>query len=121
MLYTYVLKGQCRRGKGGQQHMRTGQTYPTPAWAAWRDDIVFQLRRIHGHKPPIADLCKLYLVFTHGDKRQRNIAGMMDALMHCLERARVITCDENIVAADIQTNLPPCKALAGVLLKVETL
>lgn len=118
MLLTFNLKGQCLSGKNHKQITRSGHCYPLPRWAKWRDEMILQIRR---PPKPITELLKATLVFTHADKRRRDIPGMMDALWHVLERAGVIADDSQIVAGEWQTNLPPCKDLAGVTIKLETL
>jgi Holliday junction resolvase RusA-like endonuclease len=117
MLLTYVLKGQCLSGKNHMQITRTGRHYPLPRWAVWRDAMLTQ---IHPPTTPLTELLKISVVFTHADRRRRDVPGMLDALCHVLERAGVVKDDSQIIQWEVQTNLPPCKALAGVTIRLET-
>ena len=120
MLLTFNLKGQCLSGKNQMQvDPRTGRHYPTKRFAAWRDEQVMKCKR--PSYQPIGDLLSAKVVFTHADKRRRDVPGMLDALCHVLERAGVVKDDSLIVNWDVQTNLPPSKAMAGVQIRLETL
>lgn len=99
------------------QITRSGKHYPLPRWAAWRDAMLWQ---IHRPKEPLTGWLKAYVVFTHADKRRRDVPGLLDALCHVLERAGVVRDDSQIIQWDVQTNLPPCKALAGCNITLET-
>lgn len=125
MTLTFILKGQVMSGKNHMQITRTGRHYPTKRWAAWRDlQVQLVLYTYDAHKltrPLITTPCSAKIVFTHADKRRRDVPGMLDALCHVLERAGVVKDDSLIVNWDVQTNLPPCRELAGVTIKLETL
>ena len=123
MRLVFELKGQCLSGKNHKQITRTGHCYPTKRWAAWRDEMVMAIKQQDRRQPVtlLRDLFKATVVFTHADKRRRDVPGMLDALCHVLERAGIVKDDSQIVAWDVQTNLPPCRELAGVTLRLETL
>lgn len=78
---------------------RTGKHYPKPEWAIWRDDVVRQILNQWNGKP-IDKPCKIVVIVTNGDKRRRDVPGMLDALWHCLEKARVVTDDK--LLADVK-------------------
>lgn len=130
MVLTFHLTGQTLSGKNHMQIARNGTHYPLPRWAAWRDEHVLAVRHSasrqvpvgSGSKPfPLTGLLKATVSLTHADKRKRDVPGMLDALCHVLERAGVVKDDSLIVQWDVSTNLPPCKALAGCTIKLETL
>ena len=131
MTLTFTLKGQCRSGKNNMGVPRNGRHYPLPEWAAWRDEMVLAVKqqipcvqtrsfKVMGI-PYINDYCKATIVFTHADKRRRDIPGMLDALCHVLERAGVVKDDSLIVDWDVHTVPEPNKAKAGVEIRLETL
>ena len=70
---------------------------------------------------PFAIPCKATVIFIHADRRRRDVAGMIDALCHVLERAGVVNDDSLIVDWDIHTTPEPNKAKAGVEIRLETL
>jgi len=122
----FRLTGQCLSGKNHMQIGRNGKHYPLPRWAAWRDEQVIAMRHsasrqvVSGHRLPLTGYLKATVSLTHADKHKRDVPGLLDALCHVLERAGVVTDDSQIVQWDVSTNLPPCKELAGVNIKLET-
>lgn len=92
---TIVLCGQLKSGKNAVQTTRTGQHYPLPAFKAWRDDMALQVKAqvIHKHKTPIALPVHLKVDYWAGDKRTRDVSGMLDALFHLLVYCKVIADD----------------------------
>lgn len=118
MLMQFNLKGQCLSGKNHMQVARNGKHYPLKRWAAWRDDMLWQIRR---PKEPMIGWLKVRVVFTHANNLRRDVPGLLDALCHVLEHAGVVNDDSQIIQWDVQTNLPPCKALAGCAITLETL
>ena len=125
MTLTFTLTGQCMSGKNGVQTTRTGQHYPKPKWKAWRDEMVQQIRAssrpIHGWTvhTSLTVPCKAHVVFRHGDRRRRDVAGMLDALCHVLERAGVVKDDSLIVDWEVITSAVVHKH-PSVWLKLET-
>lgn len=105
MILTFTLTGQCMSGKNGMQVTRTGKHYPKPAWAKWRDEMVRQIsyNARQGHRFIDCPM-KVHVVFRHGDRRRRDVAGMIDALCHILERAGVVKDDSLIVDWDVSTS-----------------
>src|SRR2546428_9640902 len=104
----FRLLGQALSGKNHLQTTRYGRRYPTKAFAAWRDDMVIQLRQQHREARaqgvlPLRGPVALTAVFHHGDHRVRDLPGLLDALCHVLERATVVADDGQIHAATLMT------------------
>ena len=128
MTLTFTLHGQVLSGKNHMQIGRDGRHYPTKRWAAWRDEAVSSIQidfRMQGNWDGITNAvaipCKATIIFTHADRRRRDVAGLIDALSHVLERAGVIKDDSLLVDWDIHTVPEPNKAKAGVEIRIETL
>lgn len=124
MILTFTLAGQCMSGKSNLQVTRTGHRYPKPAWKAWRDEMLIQVHNAVIEGPwrfphPITTPCKAHVVFRHGDRRRRDVAGMLDALCHVLERAGVVKDDSLIVDWDVATS-SVIHAKPGVWIRLET-
>ena len=109
MMLLFTLTGQVLSGKNHMQIGRDGRHYPLPRWAKWRDEMVRQVipfTIIKGKRFSycIEQPCKAHVVFRHGDRRRRDVAGMLDALCHVLERAGVVKDDSLIVDWDVATS-----------------
>jgi len=76
---------------------RSGRHYPLQAWSDWRDGVVTQLRSQDLRRQSIDSPCNAVIHYTSGDKRRRDLPGLLDALWHCLERAEVLVDDRWIV------------------------
>jgi Holliday junction resolvase RusA-like endonuclease len=101
-----VLPGQCPSGKNAVQITRTGHRYPTKRFTTWREAslsaIKEQVEQVkanvghpmerHLHGPPYS----LHVSYWPGDLRRRDVPGMLDAVFHVLERARLVEDDAHI-------------------------
>ena len=113
MTLIFILKGQvvpCSMYR-----------YPSPRFKRWRDDVGKQMLKYHLPKKPLIDLCRLTMVCTHEDARARDADNLQKAVQHILEHMHIIKNDKQIVQWEGQVNLPPCRKLAGVTIKLETL
>jgi len=90
---TFTLKCNLPSGKNAVKNTRTGHRYPNKRFVDWRTDAMQQITQQCGRPDPIAHPIKLIVDYTPGDKRVRDVAGMLDALGHLLERAGVIAHD----------------------------
>lgn len=89
----FILPGQLKSGKNGMQVSRYGAHYPKKEWAEWRDRVVLEiLDKVF--ERDINEPCRIRVRYFAGDKRRRDVPGMLDALYHCFERARVVTDDK---------------------------
>ena len=89
-----VLTGQVAGGKNNNGITRTGKRYPKAKWAKWRD---FMVAQIIGQLPkdwkPITEPVNMEFHYYAGDKRRRDQPAILDACLHCLERAGVCADD----------------------------
>lgn len=91
---TFTLSGQLQSGKNRVLITRTGHRYPPKRFQVWRDAMVKQIRQqCDGFPQPITHEVKLIVDYTPGDQRTRDIAGMLDALGHLLERSGLLESD----------------------------
>ena len=88
---TLVLIGQLPSGKNAVGITRTGHHYPNKRFAAWRADAVVQLRALKAiPKTPIDYPVHLTVQYWPGDRRTRDVSGMLDALFHLLMYSKII-------------------------------
>lgn len=97
---TLVIKGQCKSGKNAMQTTRHGAHYPKPQFKLWRAEVVRQIAAQVGNLEPINQPVKATIRYTPGDLIRRDATGIMDALWHCFEFAKIITDDALIQAVD---------------------
>jgi Holliday junction resolvase RusA-like endonuclease len=80
---------------------RTGRRYPTARFVQWRASAYYQVRaqlikqqawREWPRHAPMA----LTVYYRPRDRRRRDVPGMLDALLHLLERAEVIQDDAQV-------------------------
>lgn len=124
MRVAFRVPGQCLSGKNHVQMTRTGRRYPLARWAAWRDEIVRHVQAVmaaHGGPFPVTAPCRCLLIFTHADRRRRDIPGLMDALYHVFERAGLIADDSLFVEGSQTTGVHIDPLHAGVEVLIETL
>lgn len=93
ILGKYLIVGQIRSGKNHMQIGRDGRHYPLAAWGAWRDRLVWELLAQRKGAAVITEPCRIFVDYVAGDRRRRDVAGMLDALGHCFERAGIIEDD----------------------------
>lgn len=118
MTEEFWLYGQCKSGKNSIKITRQGFRYPTPAFRAWRDDALEQLKKQWGNKPTItAKRIKAVVLYWPSDKRRRDAPGIQDALWHCLERAGIVADDANLRPI-IYDEMPPDKEAPRVYIKL---
>lgn len=91
---TFTLAGQMPSGKNAVVVTRSGHRFPSKRFTAWRTEALTQLQaQCDGFPQPIRHKVKLIVDYTPGDRRVRDVAGMMDALCHLLERSGLIEND----------------------------
>jgi len=91
-----VLKGQLPSGKnqiklcvrGGKIHK-----YPDARFILWREDVLNQIVAQRGTKPTAAMPVVLRVEYTPGDRRVRDVSGILDAIFHVLAKAGTIDDD----------------------------
>ena len=84
-----VIVGQIKSGKNRILITRTGHRYPPKEFKAWRDEAVEDMRK-QWKQPAIIFPVSLWCQYWPGDRRTRDVSGMMDAMFHVLVKAGVL-------------------------------
>jgi Holliday junction resolvase RusA-like endonuclease len=97
------LSEQIPSGKNHVRITRTGRRYPTARFAQWRASAYYQVRAQLIKQPawrewPSRAPMVLTVSYRPLDRRRRDVPGMLDALLHLLERAEVIQDDAQVKA-----------------------
>lgn len=89
-----TLNGQLCSGKNAVLIGRNGQHYSAVRFRTWREDAFIQLRA-KGVIPlaPYAAQARLRVEYWPGDRRTRDVSGMLDALFHLLVYSRILKDD----------------------------
>lgn len=91
-----VLVGQLPSGKNQVQLCARGgriHKYPNARFSAWREEALLQLRVRQGSPLTSGMPVSLTVEYTPGDRRVRDVSGMLDALFHLLVRAEILDDD----------------------------
>lgn len=92
--YEIILKGQMKSGKNSMQiDPRTGQHYPLPDFVNWREEMSYQIMQQKKVINPFSSPSSVSVIYTAGDRRRRDVPGMMDALCHLFEHCGIVTDD----------------------------
>jgi Holliday junction resolvase RusA-like endonuclease len=81
------------------QMTRTGHHYPKPEWAEWRNRTVDSIMEQWGRNSQVRTISEPMIMkvdYWAGDKRRRDVPGMIDAIFHCLERGEFVRDDSLI-------------------------
>lgn len=119
MSIKFVLKGQPPSGKNAVVVTRSGMRFPAKRFKIWREDAFKQLdAQVPNLKIP-EDWCVLVrVIYTPGDRRRRDVPGMVDALWHLIEKYGLVDDDArltNLIWTTCQVN----KENAGVDVSIE--
>lgn len=96
---TFTLHGQMPSGKNQMHITRTGHRYPNARFVTWREDAMQQLHRQsqehaqEGLCLPLSSTISLFVTYTPGDARTRDVSGMLDALFHVIVKAGLLADD----------------------------
>jgi Holliday junction resolvase RusA-like endonuclease len=106
-----VLDGQMQSGKNRVLITRTGHRYPPKRFAEWRDRVVAEIQRQNTGQFFFQSPARAMVIYVPGDKRKRDVPGIVDALFHCLERAGVVKDDAllediSFVTLDVDRKAP---------------
>jgi Holliday junction resolvase RusA-like endonuclease len=90
---------QIPSGKNSVLILRNGQRAPRKRFREWRDaawrELLVQLGE-HRRALPLTEPVHLEVSYAARDRRRRDVPGMLDALLHLLERAEVIQDDAQV-------------------------
>lgn len=93
----FTLNGQVKSGKNRVLTTRTGHRYPPKAFKVWRDEMVREICMQAGYeRSPLLKPVHLTVRYVPGDRIRRDVAGMLDALCHVLERADIVLDDSQV-------------------------
>lgn len=97
---TFSIVGQMTSGKNSVVVTRSGMRFPSKRFKAWRDDVLPQLEIQRGQCAwfPLQTPITLECEYTPGDRRVRDVPGMLDALLHVIVKAGLLT-DDGLVWA----------------------
>lgn len=94
---TFTLYGQLPSGKNAVIVTRTGHRFPAKRFKLWREDALIQLRtQMCGQCFPLREQVALNCLYTPGDKRIRDVPGMLDALCHLIVKAGLLMDDGQV-------------------------
>ena len=103
MILQLEIKGQQQSGKNRILITRTGHRYPPKRFVEWRDAVIAQIRQQTKGRFYFQSPSKIGVMYVPGDKRRRDVPGMMDSLFHVLERAGVVADDALLENAEWAT------------------
>lgn len=93
--FVFVLHGQLPSGKNAIKITRTGHRYPDQRFVLWRANAMAQLPLA---VPRFTGPVRLIVDYVPGDVRRRDLPGMLDALLHLFEKAKLVKDDAQVVA-----------------------
>ena len=94
---TFTLSGQIPSGKNAVVVTRTGMRFPAKRFKLWREDALKQLAvQMNGHAEPLTSTVTLECEYTPGDRRTRDVPGMLDALLHLIVKAGLVVDDGQV-------------------------
>lgn len=89
----FTIPFQLQSGKNRVLITRTGHRYPPKRFQAWRDAVLKCIPPMAG---PYTGPLHIIVDYVPGDKRKRDVPGMLDALLHVLERGRCMLDDAQV-------------------------
>jgi len=101
---TFSITGQMTSGKNSVVVTRSGMRFPSKRFKSWRDEVLMQLHRQvsiyaqEGACLPLGSTISLECEYTPGDRRTRDVPGMLDALLHVIVKAGLLV-DDGLVWA----------------------
>ena len=90
---TIYLAGKMQSGKNRILTTRKGRRYPTGKFKVWRAVMLSQLPRV---ERPFVGRVALTVTYTPGDRIRRDLPGILDALLHVLERGGIVQDDAQV-------------------------
>lgn len=101
---TFSITGQMKSGKNRVLITRKGRRYAPKSFSDWREQILKQLApqvsayAQEGACLPLQSTITLECEYTPGDRRVRDVDGMLGALLHVIVKAGLLT-DDGLVWA----------------------
>lgn len=110
---SFTLRGQIPSGKNAVIVTRSGHRFPAKRFKLWREDAFRQLESVGNLQIPADWVPLVCVIYTPGDKRRRDVPGMVDALWHLMEKFGMVDDDARLTNLAWATN-PVNKERAGV-------
>ncbi len=101
---TFSITGQMTSGKNSVVVTRSGMRFPSKRFKLWREEVIKQLSPQasayvqEGACLPLQSTITLECEYTPGDRRTRDVPGMLDALLHVIVKAGLLV-DDGLVWA----------------------
>jgi len=87
-----TIMGQIPSGKNAMAiNSTTGRHYARSRFSAWKKDAWYQI--IQQKRLEFTIPCSVHVNYWPGDRRIRDVPGMMDALCHILETSQIVSND----------------------------
>ena len=99
---TFTLAGQLPSGKNAVKITRKGHRYPNERFVMWREESIKQLNpqvstyAREGACLPLQSTITIECEYTPGDRRTRDVPGMLDALLHLIVKAGLVVDDGQV-------------------------
>lgn len=96
---TFSITGQMTSGKNSIVVTRSGMRFPSKRFKTWREEVLKQLApqvcayTQEGASLPLQSTISLECVYRPGDRRTRDVPGMLDALLHLIVKAGLLVDD----------------------------
>ena len=88
------IYGQCPSGKNAIIVTRSGLRIPGKRFSEWRTLALHQIQNIQKiGLLRIDSPCSITIDYWSGDRRRRDVPGIIDAIYHVLEKAEIVTDD----------------------------
>ena len=110
------ITGPIKGGKNNYLVLRNGMHVPRPAWKMWRDEVVARLAEQGQKFECITVACDVTIDYRAGDMRRRDIPAIVDAIFHCLERAKILT--DDFLVKDLTFRTRYDKNLSGATIDI---
>lgn len=96
-MISFTLKGQIPSGKNAVIVTRSGHRFPAKRFKLWREDAFKQLdAQVPNIKVPADWDPHVRIEYRPGDRRRRDVPGMVDALWHLIEKYGMVDDDARL-------------------------
>jgi hypothetical protein len=113
------LKGQPKGSKNNILVLRNGMRIPNPKFKAWSIKTIGEIRLQTPYKfEPLTNRSLVWNIeYTPEDNRRRDCTGILDGIMHCLEKSKIVS-DDCIIKHLRYNELTANKSNPGVIITV---
>lgn len=96
ILFKFKYNKQIPSGKNSVVVTRSGHRFPNKRFSDWKKDIlpfIQAARKEYKIEKPIDFPVNVIVEYTAGDKRRRDVPGMIDAIWHVIEHGGIVSDD----------------------------